>query len=182
MEVTATALPDVLVLTPRVHGDDRGFFLESWNERTFRTLGLDLHFVQDNQSRSAKWVLRGLHYQLNQPQGKLVRCIKGAIYDVAVDLRRSSPSFGRWVGFELTEQNHKMLWIPPGFGHGFLSLSDGAEVLYKVTDFYDKTSDRSVAWADPTIGIDWPLPAGTTPSLSAKDARAPTLSTAEVFG
>jgi dTDP-4-dehydrorhamnose 3,5-epimerase len=181
MEVATTTLPGVLILTPRVFGDDRGHFLESWNERTFHALGLDFRFVQDNQSRSAQWVLRGLHYQLRQPQGKLVRCVKGAIFDVAVDLRKGSPTFSRWVGVELTEQNHRMLWIPPGFAHGFLSLSEGAEVLYKVTDFYDGTSDRSVVWSDPTIGIHWPLPSGTTPLLSAKDAGASTLAAAEVF-
>jgi dTDP-4-dehydrorhamnose 3,5-epimerase len=175
-----TDLPGVKLLTPRVFGDDRGFFLESWNARVFAEAGLDVPFVQDNHSRSAKGVLRGLHYQLSNPQGKLVRVTSGAVFDVAVDIRRSSPHFGRWTGHVLSADNKAMLWIPPGFAHGFLVLSDSADFLYKCTTLYDPPSDRSLAWDDPDIGIDWPLD-GMTPLLSAKDAAAPRLAGAEVF-
>lgn len=180
MIVTETALPEVKLLTPRVFGDDRGFFLESWNARVFADAGIDMPFVQDNHSRSARAVLRGLHYQLVNPQGKLVRVTQGAVFDVAVDIRRASPGFGRWTGHEISGDNKQMLWIPPGFAHGFLVLSDSADFLYKCTTLYDPSSDRSLAWDDPDIGIDWPL-AGLTPQLSAKDAAAPRLATAEVF-
>ncbi|WP_164156863.1 dTDP-4-dehydrorhamnose 3,5-epimerase [Sandarakinorhabdus rubra] len=180
MTITATALPGVLLIEPRVFGDARGFFLESWNRRSFAEAGLDLDFVQDNHSRSARGVLRGLHYQLRQPQGKLVRVTQGAVFDVAVDIRRSSPHFGRWVGVELSGDNHRMLYIPPGFAHGFLVLSDSADFLYKCTSLYDPPSDRSICWNDPDIGIDWP-DAGVAPILSAKDAAAPRLHDAEVF-
>ncbi len=177
MIVTQTALPGVALIEPRVFGDDRGFFLESWNARTFAEHGLDLHFVQDNHSRSAKGVLRGLHFQLQQPQGKLVRVTAGAVFDVAVDVRRSSPHFGQWVGYELSAANKRMLWVPPGFAHGFLTLSDSADFLYKCTQFYDAADEASIRWDDPAIGIDWPLP-GLTPILSAKDAVAPALADA----
>jgi dTDP-4-dehydrorhamnose 3,5-epimerase len=178
--VADTDLPEVKLLTPRVFGDDRGFFLESWNAKVFAEAGLDMPFVQDNHSRSAKGVLRGLHYQLSNPQGKLVRVTSGAVFDVAVDIRRSSPHFGRWTGHVLSADNKAMLWIPPGFAHGFLVLSDSADFLYKCTTLYDPPSDRGIAWDDREIGVQWPLD-GMTPLLSAKDAAAPRLATAEVF-
>ena len=180
MKVTATALPEVKLIEPRVFGDDRGFFYESWNARAFADAVLELDFVQDNHSRSARGVLRGLHYQVNRPQGKLVRVTSGAVFDVAVDLRRSSPRFGRWVGVELSAQNKHMLWIPPGFAHGFLSLQDGTEFLYKCTDLYSPEDDRSLLWSDPAIGIDWPLD-GLSPSLSPKDQSAPALAQADSY-
>jgi dTDP-4-dehydrorhamnose 3,5-epimerase len=180
MNIIETALPGVKLIEPKVFGDARGFFLESWNKQTFASLGLDLDFVQDNHSRSAKGVLRGLHYQLNDPQGKLVRVVSGAVFDVAVDLRKASPHFGKWVGYELSADNQRMLWIPPGFGHGFLVLSDSADFLYKTTAYYAPQWDRGVRWDDPDIGIAWPL-AGITPQLSAKDQVQPLLKDAEVF-
>lgn len=179
MQVIETDLPGVLLIEPRVFGDARGFFMESWNRKTFAGLGLDLDFVQDNHSRSARGVLRGLHFQLNQPQGKLVRVVSGAVFDVAVDLRRSSPHFGRWVGYELSAENHRTLWIPPGFGHGFLVLSDTADFLYKTTAYYAPEWDRGVRWDDPAIGIQWPLDGA--PQLSAKDQVQPLLKDAEVY-
>ena len=179
MEVLPTALPDVLLVKPQVWSDARGFFLESWNERSFEHAGLNIRFRQDNHSRSIRNVLRGLHYQLNRPQGKLVRCARGVIFDVAVDLRRSSPTFARWVGVELSGVNNHMLWIPPGFGHGFLVLGDEADVHYKASELYDAHSDRVVHWNDPEIAVKWPLSA--TPVLSAKDAGAPQLEKAELF-
>jgi dTDP-4-dehydrorhamnose 3,5-epimerase len=180
MKVVPTALPDVLVIEPQVFGDARGFFFESFNRRAFReATGLDLEFVQDNHSRSARNVLRGLHYQIKQPQGKLVRCIAGEVFDVAVDLRRSSPTFGKWAGVTLSADNKRMAWIPPGFGHGFLVLSELAEFLYKTTDYWAPEHERSVAWNDPDIGIAWPL-AGE-PVLSAKDKAGTRLRDAEVF-
>ena len=164
-----------------VFGDARGFFLESFNQRVFHeATGLSLQFVQDNHSRSAKGVLRGLHYQLRQPQGKLVRVVRGAVFDVAVDIRKSSPHFGRWVGFELSEDNHRQLWIPPGFAHGFLVLSHSADFLYKTTNYYAPEHEHAICWNDPTIGIDWPLE--TEPLLSAKDRMACLLADAPVFG
>lgn len=167
MKVTPTAIPDVLLLEPKVFGDERGFFLESFNRRVFQdATGIDAEFVQDNHSRSAKGVLRGLHYQLRQPQGKLVWVVRGAVFDVAVDLRRSSPTFGQWVGAELSEDNRQQLWIPPGFAHGFQALSDFADVLYKATDYYAPAQERCLAWDSPELGIAWPIPA---PVLSAKD-------------
>ena len=180
MNIVETPLPGVLLIEPRVFGDARGFFLESWNQRTFTEAGLDMNFVQDNHSRSSRGVLRGLHYQLHDPQGKLVRVTQGAVFDVAVDIRRSSPHFGRWVGYELSEANHRMLWIPPGFAHGFLVLSDTADFLYKCTSLYDPPSDRGIRWDDPAIGIEWPDMGGAR-LLSAKDAAAPLLADAEVF-
>lgn len=174
-----TTLPGVVLLEPRVFGDARGFFLESWNRRTFAELGLDIDFVQDNHSRSAKGVLRGLHYQLHQPQGKLVRVTSGAVFDVAVDLRRSSPHFGKWTGHELSADNHRMLWIPPGFAHGFLVLSESADFLYKTTAYYAPEWDRGIRWDDPDIGVAWPLEGA--PQLSAKDAVQPALREAEAY-
>jgi dTDP-4-dehydrorhamnose 3,5-epimerase len=179
MKVVETRLPGVLLLEPKVFGDARGFFLESWNRQTFADLGLDLDFVQDNHSRSAKGVLRGLHYQLNQPQGKLVRVVSGAVFDVAVDLRQSSPHFGQWVGYELSADNQRMMWIPPGFGHGFLVLSDSADFLYKTTAYYASQWDRGIRWDDPQIGVQWPLEGA--PSLSVKDQALPFFKDAEVY-
>lgn len=180
MIVTETSLPGVMLITPRVFGDDRGFFLESWNARAFADVGLDVAFVQDNHSRSARSVLRGLHYQLANPQGKLVRVTSGAVFDVAVDVRRSSSHFGRWVGVELSEANKQMLWVPPGFAHGFVVLTETADFQYKCTALYDPADERAVRWDDAAIAIDWPL-SGAAPKLSAKDAAAPTLAGAEVF-
>jgi dTDP-4-dehydrorhamnose 3,5-epimerase len=184
MNVTRTAIPDVLIFEPRVFGDARGFFFESFNERAFRDLaGLDLRFVQDNHSRSARGVLRGLHYQLQQPQGKLVRVVRGAVFDVAVDIRRSSPTFGKWVGTELSEENHRQLWVPPGFAHGFLVLSDSADFLYKTTDYYAPQHERCIAWNDAGIGVAWPLAQARAaqPALSAKDQAGKSLGTADLF-
>ncbi|MFN9571731.1 MAG: dTDP-4-dehydrorhamnose 3,5-epimerase [Betaproteobacteria bacterium] len=181
MRVTPTALPEVLILEPKVFGDERGFFMESWNARTFaEATGLDVTFVQDNHSRSAKNVLRGIHYQLVKPQGKLVRVVSGAVYDVAVDLRRSSPSFGKWIGVELSEQNKRQLWVPPGFGHAFLVLSEVADFLYKTTEYWIAQHDRSLRWNDPAVAVQWPL-AGAVPQLAAKDAAAPLLADTEVY-
>lgn len=181
LTVDRLAVPEVLLLQPRVFGDDRGFFMETWNQRVFdAAVGSAVEFVQDNHSRSAKTVLRGLHYQLNPPQGKLVRVTAGRVFDVAVDLRRESPTFGQWVATVLTDENKHQLWIPPGFGHGFLVLSDNADVLYKATAYYDPPSDRSIRWDDPAIGIEWPLD-GAEPIVSEKDDAAPTLADAEVF-
>ena len=179
MKIIQTALPGVLVLEPKLFGDARGFFLESWNRQTFAGLGLDLDFVQDNHSRSAKGVLRGLHYQLNEPQGKLVRVVSGAVFDVAVDVRKSSPHFGQWVGYELSADNRRMMWIPPGFAHGFLVLSDSADFLYKTTTYYAPQWDRGIRWDDPQIGVQWPLEGA--PVLSAKDQVQPLLKDAEVY-
>ena len=179
MKVTPTRIPDVLIIDPTVWGDSRGYFLESYNERDFAEAGIRAEFVQDNQSRSQKNVIRGLHYQIKQTQGKLVRAIAGSIFDVVVDLRRSSPTFGKWVGEELTAENHRMLWMPRGFAHGFLVLSDAAEVAYKADDFWAPEWERSLIWNDPAIGVDWPL--SGEPVLSAKDALGKTLKEAEVF-
>jgi dTDP-4-dehydrorhamnose 3,5-epimerase len=179
VNVTPTAIPDVLVLEPKVFGDSRGFFLESWNERAFAAAGIPARFVQDNHSRSARNVLRGLHYQLRQAQGKLVRVIAGEIYDVAVDIRRSSPTFGRWVGEPLSAENRRMIWVPAGFAHGFLVVSDAAEVLYKATDYYAPEHERTIAWNDPELAVAWPL-AGE-PLLSAKDVVGTRLRDAEVY-
>jgi dTDP-4-dehydrorhamnose 3,5-epimerase len=184
MKVTRTAIPEVMVLEPKVFGDARGFFMESYNERVFQELtGLDVRFVQDNHSRSAKGVLRGLHYQLQQPQGKLVHVARGRIFDVAVDIRRGSPTLGRWVGTELSEDNHRQLWVPQGFAHGFLVLSESADLLYKTTDFYAPQHERCLAWNDPALGIEWPLAqiGVAQPLLSAKDQSGALLSAAELF-
>jgi dTDP-4-dehydrorhamnose 3,5-epimerase len=180
VKVTPTAIPDVLVIEPKVFGDDRGFFFESFNQRAFNeATGLNKSFVQDNHSRSAQGVLRGLHYQLEQPQGKLVRVVRGAVFDVAVDIRKSSATFGKWVGLELTESSHKQLWVPPGFAHGFLVLSESADFLYKTTDYYAPAHERCIAWNDPQIGIQWPLDG--EPSLSTKDRAGLRLAQAETF-
>jgi dTDP-4-dehydrorhamnose 3,5-epimerase len=181
MKVTPTALPEVLILEPKVFGDERGFFLESWNARTFReATGLDVTFVQDNHSRSVKHVLRGIHYQVVKPQGKLVRVVSGAVFDVAVDLRKSSANFGRWVGVELSAENYRQLWVPPGFGHAFLVLSNVADFLYKTTEYWSQEHDRSLLWCDTSLGIDWPIYSGV-PTIAAKDAAAPRLENAEVY-
>lgn len=178
--VTSTAIPDVLVLEPKVFGDARGFFFESFNARDFREVtGLDVDFVQDNHSKSAKGVLRGLHYQIQHPQGKLVRVVQGAVFDVAVDLRKSSPTFGHWVGEMLSAENHKQLWVPPGFAHGFVVLSDSAEFLYKTTDYWYPEHERSLLWSDPTVNIDWPI--DFAPQLAAKDAAGKLFGEAETF-
>jgi dTDP-4-dehydrorhamnose 3,5-epimerase len=180
VRIVETALDGVVLLEPRVFGDARGFFFESFNARVFHELtGVDAAFVQDNHSRSARGVLRGLHYQIRQPQGKLVRVVAGSVFDVAVDLRRRSPSFGRWFGAELTAENKRMLWIPPGFGHGFLVTSDAAEFLYKTTDYWAPEHERSLMWNDPALGIDWPLDG--EPLLSEKDRKALPLSECEVY-
>ena len=180
MKVTPTSIPSVLLIEPRVFGDTRGFFFESFNQRAFnQATGLDVNFVQDNHSRSSKGVLRGLHYQIQQPQGKLIRVVRGSVFDVTVDLRKSSPTFGQWVGVELAEDNHRQLWIPPGFAHGFYVLSDSADFLYKTTDYYAPEFECSLIWNDPTIGIEWPL--NTQPIISAKDAQGKKLDDAEVF-
>ena len=185
MQVIPTVLPEVLVIEPQVFGDARGFFMESFNAREFeRATGLrGIEFVQDNHSRSARGVLRGLHYQIRQPQGKLVRVARGAVFDVALDMRRGSPTFGRWDGVELTEDNHRQLWVPPGFAHGFVVLSDSADFLYKTTDYYAPVHERAVRWDDPALGIGWPLAAHgiAAPQLSAKDAAAPLFADAEYF-
>jgi len=174
MKITPTAIPDVLIIEPKVFGDERGFFLESFNQRAFsQATGLDVQFVQDNHSRSARGVLRGLHYQLQQPQGKLVRVVRGAVFDVAVDIREGSPTWGRWVGTELSEDNQRQLWVPPGFAHGFLVTSGFADYLYKATDYYASGDERCVAWNDPAIGIQWPLDG--PPLLSARDMMAPAM-------
>lgn len=180
MKVERTALSDVLVLEPKVFGDQRGFLMESYNRRTLENeAGIKLEFVQDNHSRSAKGVLRGLHYQIRQTQGKLVRVIAGAIFDVAVDIRRSSPTFGKSVSVELSAGNKRMVWIPPGFAHGFLTLSDDTEVLYKATDYYAPEHERSLLWSDPDIGVKWPLDGA--PLVSGKDAQGFPLKWAETF-
>ena len=180
MKVTPTAIPEVLVLEPQVFGDDRGFFFESFNARRFEELsGLSVSFVQDNHSKSAKGVLRGLHYQIRQPQGKLVRVLAGAIYDVVVDMRRSSPFFGRWVGVALSAENRHQIWVPPGFAHGFVVTSETAEVAYKTTDYWAPEHERALLWNDPALAIDWPL-AGE-PMLSGKDSQGKLLADAESF-
>lgn len=180
MELIPTAIPEVLIIEPQVFGDERGFFLESWNAEKFAAKGLDLHFVQDNHSRSARGVLRGMHYQKPDPQGKLVRATAGAVYDVVVDMRQSSPTFGKWVGVELSAKNKRMLWVPPGMAHGFLSLEDGTDFLYKCTAPYRPENEHSLLWNDPAIGIEWPLD-GITPIISAKDVAGVPLAQAVTF-
>lgn len=181
MEFVPTELPEVVLIKPRVFGDERGFFMETWHARRFADAGIPASFVQDNHSRSAKHILRGLHYQVRQPQGKLVRVVAGAVFDVVVDMRRSSPTFGRWAGVELSATNHQMLWIPPGFAHGFLVLSDAADFVYKCTEFWAPEHERSLLWNDADVGIEWPLPAGVPPILSAKDAAGSYFKNAECF-
>jgi dTDP-4-dehydrorhamnose 3,5-epimerase len=180
MKVTPTALPEVLLIEPKVFGDDRGFFFESWNARSFTEIGVVAEFVQDNHSRSARNVVRGLHYQIEQPQGKLVRVVSGEVFDVAVDIRRSSRSFGRWAGMRLSAQNKAMAWIPPGFAHGFVVLSEHAEFLYKTTDYYAPRFERTILWNDPDIGIGWPL-GGAAAVLSEKDRAGVRLRDADLF-
>lgn len=181
MKVNATSLPEVLMIEPKVFGDARGFFFESFNQKAFNSAtGLSVNFVQDNHSRSARGVLRGLHYQVQQPQGKLVRVARGSVFDVAVDIRKSSPNFGCWVGVELSEENNRQLWVPPGFAHGFLVTSDSADFLYKTTDYYAPAFERCVAWNDPAIGVKWPL-GENLPLLSAKDQVVASMMVAEVF-
>jgi dTDP-4-dehydrorhamnose 3,5-epimerase len=180
MIATRLAIPDVILLTPKVFGDDRGFFFESFNQKAFEAAtGRSVNFVQDNHSRSVKGVLRGLHYQIKQPQGKLVRVIQGEVFDVAVDLRKSSATFGQWVGVHLSADNKQQVWVPEGFAHGFIVLSESAEFLYKTTDYYAPEHERSLLWSDPALGIDWPLQG--EPTLAAKDAIAKCLADAEVF-
>lgn len=180
MKVTKTAIPEVLLIEPTVFGDDRGFFFESFNLRNWvEKTGVDCNFVQDNHSRSLKGVLRGLHYQIQQAQGKLVRAVVGEVFDVAVDIRRNSPTYGQWVGEILSAENKKQLWVPPGFAHGFVVLSDVVEFLYRTTDYWAPEHERCIAWDDPTLAIDWPL--DVTPKLSAKDAEGTPFSEAEVY-
>ena len=180
MQIQTTSIPDVLIIEPKVFGDERGFFYESFNARKFEELtGVATTFVQDNHSKSAKNVLRGLHYQLQQTQGKLVRVVAGEVFDVAVDIRKSSPTFGQWVGVVLSGENKRQLWVPPGFAHGFVVTSESAEFLYKTTDYWAPEFERSILWNDPAIGIDWP--AGLTPLLSGKDQQGKLLADAEVF-
>ena len=180
MNVIPTAIPDVLIIEPKVFGDERGFFFESFNQRDFANVtGQDVQFVQDNHSRSVKGVLRGLHYQIQHPQGKLVRVTQGEVFDVAVDLRRSSPNFGKWAGVVLSANNHRQLWVPPGFAHGFVVTSDSAEFLYKTTDYWYPEFERSLLWCDPTVGVQWPIDG--LPQLAAKDVAGKTLGDAEVF-
>ena len=180
MKVVPTALPEVLILEPRVFGDPRGFFFESFNEKAFAdATGVTTRFVQDNQSRSSKGVLRGIHYQVVKPQGKLVRVSSGRVFDVAVDLRRGSADYGRWAGVELSEDNHRQLWVPPGFGHGFIVLSESADFLYKTTDYWYPEHERGVRWNDPQLGIEWPLDG--EPVVAAKDGQAPLFADAEGY-
>jgi dTDP-4-dehydrorhamnose 3,5-epimerase len=176
-----TPLKDVILIEPKVFGDARGFFLETWQVEKFAAAGIDATFVQDNHSRSTQWTLRGLHFQVKHTQGKLVRVTQGAVYDVVVDLRRSSPSFGRWWGVELSEENHRMLWVPPGLAHGMLVTSPSADFLYKCTDLYSPTHERTLQWNEATLGVQWPLPAGMAPKLSAKDEKGTSLAEIETF-
>ena len=180
MQVTKAAIPDVLIITPKVHGDARGFFFESFNARDFHAAcGLTPNFVQDNHSRSSKGILRGMHYQLTKPQGKLVRVVRGAVFDVAVDMRKSSPTFGKYVGTELSEENHAQLWVPPGFAHGFLTLTDSADFIYKTTDYYAPEDEHCVAWNDAQLNIVWPLVG--EPKVSARDAKGVSFASAVAF-
>jgi dTDP-4-dehydrorhamnose 3,5-epimerase len=182
MNVIFTSIPEVLIIEPRVFGDSRGFFFESFNHKNFsQATGLNVEFVQDNHSRSVRGVLRGLHYQIGQPQGKLVRVVRGGVFDVAVDIRKSSLTFGQWVGVELSEDNYRQLWVPPGFAHGFYVLSSTADFLYKTTDYYLPELERSLLWNDPAIAVSWPIQADVAPIISAKDKIAPKLMDAELF-
>lgn len=181
MKVIKTGIPDVLIFEPQVFGDSRGYFLETWREDFFRTVGVDASFVQDNQSSSHQGVLRGLHYQILHPQGKLVRVLAGRVFDVAVDLRRSSPTFGKWAGVELSDDNRRLFWVPPGFGHGFYVLSDMAEFAYKCTDYYSPEDERVICFDDPDIGIDWPLQDLIPTVLSEKDKAGKALKKADLF-
>lgn len=180
-EIRKTLIPDVLVVQPKVYGDQRGFFMETWNEKAFSEAGIDATFVQDNHSRSVKNTLRGLHYQIQQPQGKLVRVTAGEVFDVAIDLRKGSPTFGHWVGEYLSAENNRMLWIPPGFAHGFLVISEVADFQYKCTDFYAPSFERSIHWADRDLSIDWPLEPGAVPLVSSKDEAGQSFRSAEHY-
>jgi len=180
MNIIETAIPGLLIIEPKVFGDERGFFMESWNAKSFAAAGLDLDFVQDNHSRSSRGVLRGMHYQQPGPQGKLVRVTAGAVYDVAVDMRRSSPTFGKWVGVELSAANKRMFWVPEGLAHGFLCLEDGTDFLYKCRGYYDPANEHSLLWNDPDVGIEWPLD-GIVPQLSGKDEAGKPLREAVTF-
>jgi dTDP-4-dehydrorhamnose 3,5-epimerase len=179
MEFVPTRIPDVVLIKPRVFGDARGYFLETWQAANFTAGGIPHAFVQDNHSHSQRWTLRGLHYQVQQRQGKLVRVARGAAFDVAVDVRAGSPTLGQWVGAELSESNHHMLWVPPGFAHGFLALTDDVDFLYKCTDYYAPHHERVIRWDDPAIAIEWPLPPGIEPALSARDAQGGAFGSAE---
>ena len=181
MRFIPTRIPDVSCIEPTVFGDDRGFLMETWQSAKFAAAGIVATFVQDNHSRSRRGTLRGLHYQLNHPQGKLVRCVAGSVFDVAVDLRRGSPTFGQWVGQELSAENRRELWVPAGFAHGFLVLSESADVVYKCSDYYDPSSERTLAWNDPEVGIRWPIPPGVEILLSAKDQGGVSLRNAECY-
>lgn len=181
MNIIPTKIPEVLIIEPRVFGDERGFFMETWNQKAFADHDLNMDFVQDNHSRSAHGILRGLHYQIENPQGKLVRVTSGTVYDVAVDIRKSSPTFGQWVGVELSADNHRMFWVPEGFAHGFYVMSESADFQYKCTSLYAPEHERCIRWDAPDLAIDWPLVNGETPRLSAKDAEAGNLADAEVF-
>ena len=181
MKFTTTPIADVVLIEPQVFGDARGFFTETWQEEKFKAAGIDATFVQDNHSRSVQWTLRGLHLQVEHPQGKLVRVSSGSVFDVVVDLRRSSATFGAWWGVELSAENHRILWVPPGLAHGILVTAESADFLYKCTDFYSPPHERTLAWDDPTLNIRWPLPAGVSPKLSPKDARGASLAEIEKF-
>ncbi|MFK7857036.1 MAG: dTDP-4-dehydrorhamnose 3,5-epimerase [Granulosicoccus sp.] len=181
MQIIDTSLDSVKILEPRVFGDDRGFFLESWNQSVFEQHGLPTHFVQDNHSRSGQGVLRGLHYQIKQPQGKLVRVTQGEVFDVVVDMRRSSSQFGQWFGVHLSESNKRLLWVPPGFAHGFYVVSDSADFQYKCTEYYAPEHERSLLWNDSQIGIEWPIINGTEPLLAAKDVAGTALADSDYF-
>jgi len=181
MKFIETPIRDVMLIEPQVFGDERGFFMETWQEPKFRAAGIDATFVQDNQSRSTQWILRGMHLQVEHTQGKLVRVTAGSVFDAMVDLRRGSPTFGKWWGTELSEQNRRMLWVPPGLAHGILITSPSADFLYKCTDVYSPAHERTLAWDDPTVGIEWPLPAGVRPNLSAKDQQGRSFADIEKF-
>lgn len=181
MKFLPTRIPDVIVIEPKVFGDHRGFFMETWQHKVFTEAGISHPFVQDNHSRSSQGILRGLHYQIKHPQGKLVRVISGEVFDVAVDIRKNSPTFGQWVGETLSADNRKMLWVPPGFAHGFYVMSESAEFLYKCTDFYTPPHERTILWNDPALGINWPLVNGAAPVLSSKDAEGVLFTEAEIY-
>jgi dTDP-4-dehydrorhamnose 3,5-epimerase len=181
MKFHSTPIADMILIEPQVFGDDRGFFMETWHALKFKDAGIDTDFVQDNQSRSTQWTLRGMHMQIENTQGKLVRVSAGSVFDAVVDLRRGSPSFGRWWGAELSDQNHHILWVPQGLAHGILVMSASADFLYKCTDIYNPSHERTLAWNDPTVGIEWPLPAGVAPKLSAKDMTGQSFADVEKF-
>jgi dTDP-4-dehydrorhamnose 3,5-epimerase len=181
VDLVPTRLPEVILIKPRVYADERGYFCETWQEERFASAGIAAHFVQDNHSHSVRSVLRGMHYQVQQPQGKLVRVACGSVFDVAVDIRRASPRFGEWIGVVLSDENHHMLWVPPGFAHGYLALSDRVDFLYRCTDYYSPRHERTIRWNDRSLAISWPLSDGVFPLLSAKDAAAPDFEGVEHF-